>query len=93
MSRKRSLLRLDGQLDALVLFVYCKMLLSSDLFTFAFKYQPPPHPTNCHRAFFSCLLNVFRCELSALEVCTTLVGVRSVLLIFHRMFWGVNSVL
>lgn len=31
MSRKRSLLRLDRQLDALMLFVYCKMLLSSDL--------------------------------------------------------------
>lgn len=31
MSRKSSLLRLDRQLDALMLFVYCKMLLSPDL--------------------------------------------------------------
>lgn len=92
MSRKHSL-RLDRQLDALMLFAYCKMLLSSDLFMFVFKCQPSwsDFTTNIvglllQRCFFSCFINgVF----SALKVYTILVDVRF-LLILHMMFWNIN---
>lgn len=64
MSRKHPLLRLNRQLDALMLFAYCKMLLSSDLFMFVFKCQPscPDFTTNSvvlllQRGFFSCFIN------------------------------------
>lgn len=78
MSRKHSLLQLDRRLDALMLFVYCKMLLSSDIcitLCLPALISPEIDQSLCYKLPGRFLFSPHKClRFSALEVCTIPAG-------------------